>query len=95
MINSTSNQQGMPSTAAIGLVQANHVSRGPLSASDSLSTASAELLKAKLSSEPEIRPEAVARGRALAADPNYPSAKIMGEVARRIVQSPDPSEEQN
>jgi hypothetical protein len=95
MINSTSNQQGMPSTAAIGLPQTNHVSRRIVSAGDSLSTASAELLKAKLSSEPEVRPDVVARGRALAADPSYPSMQIIGEVARKIAQSPDPSEEQN
>jgi hypothetical protein len=53
------------------------------------------MLKAKLSSQPEVRSEVVARGRALAADPSYPSVQIISAVARRIVQSPDPSEEQN
>jgi len=85
----------MPSTDAIGLTQSNLVSRRAMNASDSLSTASAEMLKAKLSSEPEVRPDVVARGRALAADPGYPSVQIIGEVARKIVQSPDPSEDQN
>jgi hypothetical protein len=95
MINSTSSQQGMPSTAAIDLTQTNPVPRRAVKAGDSLSTANAELLKTKLSSEPGVRPDVVARGRALAADPNYPSMQIIGDVARKIVQSPDPSEEQD
>lgn len=85
----------MPSTAAVGLAQPNLVSRRAVNAGDSLSTANAEMLKAKLSSEPEVRPDVVARGRALAADPSYPSMQIIGEVARKIVQSPDPSEDQS
>ena len=93
MINSTSIQQGTPSTAAIGLPQTNPVSRRAVNAGDSLSTEHAEMLKAKLSGQPEVRSDAVARGRALAADPNYPSMQIIGDVARKIVQSPDPSEE--
>ncbi len=83
----------MPSTAAIGLSQTNLASRPAFSASDSLSTASAQLLRAKLSSEPEIRPDVVARGRALAADPSYPSATIIGAVASKIVLSSDPSDD--
>jgi len=59
MINSTSSQQGMPSTAAVDLAQSNLVSRRALNAHDSLSTANAEMLKAKLSSEPEVRPKIV------------------------------------
>jgi hypothetical protein len=94
MINSTSSQQGLPATAAIGLTQTNLVQRAALSSQDHLSTESAEMLKSKLSSEPEIRPDVVARGRALAADPGYPPAQIVGALARSIVQSPDPSEEQ-
>jgi hypothetical protein len=83
----------MSSTAAVNLATANVVSRSAPTASDRLSTAGAELLRSKMASEPEIRPDVVARGRALAADPSYPSAQIIGDVARKIVQSPDPSED--
>jgi hypothetical protein len=61
---------------------------------DRLFTAADEQLKAALVSQPEIRPEVVARGRALAADPNYPSAAVIRSVAALIVNSPDLSEEQ-
>ena len=60
---------------------------------DQLSTAGAEFLKAKLASEPEIRPAMVEKGKALAADPNYPSAAVINSVASKILQSPDPSED--
>jgi|HubBroStandDraft_1064217.scaffolds.fasta_scaffold347442_3 hypothetical protein len=95
MINSTSSNLGAPSAAVAAALQANGPSKPRPGAADSLSTAGAELLKAKLASEPEIRPEVVARGRELAADPSYPSAGIMGNVARQILQSPDPSEDQS
>jgi hypothetical protein len=93
MINSASSQQGLPSTTAIGVAQTNLGSRPAISPSDRLSTAGAELLRSKLASEPEIRPEMVARGRALAADSSYPSTQVIGDVARKILQSPDPSED--
>jgi hypothetical protein len=93
MINSTSSNQGTSTASAVAASQTNGAARPRPSAGDSLSTAGAELLKAKLASEPEIRPEMVAKGRELAADPAYPSAQIVGEVARQILQSPDPSED--
>lgn len=95
MINSTSSQQGTPSTPVVGLGATNVVRRASFGATDSLSTAGAELLKANLASEPEVRPEMVAKGRALAADPNYPSAQINSAVARTILLSPDLSEDQS
>jgi hypothetical protein len=93
MINSTSSHQGTPGAAPIAASQAGAAVRVRPSAGDSLSTAGAELLRAKLASEPEIRPDVVARGRQLAADPSYPSARIVGEVARQLLESPDPSED--
>jgi hypothetical protein len=94
MINSTSSQQGTPSTVApIGLSQPGGAARPDASPSDTLSTAGSEFLKAKLGGEPEIRPEMLARGQALAADPSYPSAEILGKVAGMLLQSPDPSED--
>jgi hypothetical protein len=50
-------------------------------------------LKAALASQPEIRPEVVARGQLLAADPAYPSPAILRSVARAIVHSPDPADQ--
>ena len=62
---------------------------------DQISTESAAFLRAELERQPEIRPEVVERGRALAADPNYPSFEIMGDVARQILSSPDLSEDES
>lgn len=60
---------------------------------DHLSTGGAEALHAALADHPEIRPEVVARGRHLAADPAYPSAAILRNISDRLVRSPDPSAE--
>jgi hypothetical protein len=51
-------------------------------------------LSAALANQPEIRPDVVARGQALANDPTYPSASILSKVAAAIVASPDLSEDQ-
>ena len=95
MINSTSSHQGTPSATPVAGSQLNGAQRARPNAADSLSTAGAELLKAKLASEPEVRPDVVAKGRALAADPSYPSDRIVADVARQILNSPDPSEDQS
>jgi hypothetical protein len=60
---------------------------------DQISTESAAFLKTALARQPEIRPEAVARARELAADPGYPSAAIMKKVAGQILAAPDLSED--
>ena len=60
---------------------------------DSLSTDTSASLRGALASEPEIRPDSVARGRQLAADPAYPPADIVAGLARLLVNSPDPSED--
>ncbi len=39
---------------------------------------------------PDSRPEVIARGKALAADPNYPSAEVAGSLARLFVADADP-----
>ncbi len=94
MINSTSSQQGTPSTVApIGPPQLNGVVHNEPVAGDTLSTAASQFLKIKLASEPEVRPEMVAKGQLLAADPSYPSLDVLGRVAQKILQSPDPSED--
>jgi hypothetical protein len=56
---------------------------------DSLSTNGIDQLRAALKSSPEIRPDVVERGRALAADPAYPSLAIIRYVSAKIVNSPD------
>ncbi len=69
--------------------------RHNLVASDQLSTQQAEQLNQALAQNPELRPEVVARGRELAADPNYPPASVIASVAAQIVNSPDPSEDES
>jgi hypothetical protein len=62
---------------------------------DQISTEGAAFLKGALASQPEIRPEVVARGSALAADPSYPSTAIMRSVAGAILASPDLSDDES
>lgn len=60
---------------------------------DRVSIESATLLRAELDREPEVRPEVVARARALAADPNYPPVEALRKLAGQILGSPDLSED--
>lgn len=62
---------------------------------DSFSTDQAGQLAEALASQPEIRPEEVARGQALAADPEYPSPGIIQSIASQIVNAPDLSEDES
>lgn len=62
---------------------------------DRLSTESAAHLRETLTKQPEIRPEVVERAKALAADPNYPSASVLRQVSGMILNSPDLSEDQS
>jgi len=62
---------------------------------DTLATESAATLRRALSEQPEIRPEIVARARALATDPSYPSADIIKRVGEQILGAPDLSEDQS
>jgi len=61
---------------------------------DHLSTEGVAHLRAALVRHPEVRPEVVARARALAADPAWPPVEIMSRIARQILLSPDLSEDQ-
>ncbi|MDD2763124.1 MAG: hypothetical protein PHE83_04000 [Opitutaceae bacterium] len=56
---------------------------------DHLSTVGADHLRTALQAHPEVRPEIVERGRALAADPTYPTPEIVGHLSRLILTSPD------
>lgn len=62
---------------------------------DQISTASAAALQAGLARQPEIRPEVVARARALAADPSYPSPAVIQKIAHAILAAPDLSEDES
>lgn len=53
----------------------------------------AVFLRSELKRQPEVRPEVVARARALASNPDYPSFDILRRVADQILRSPDLSEE--
>jgi len=59
---------------------------------DRLSTSGVDHLRAALKAQPEVRPEVVQRGRALAADPGYPSPEIIRHISAQILGSPDLSE---
>ena len=50
-------------------------------------------LRSELIRQPEIRPDVVARARALAADPNYPPMETLRAVALQILRAPDLSED--
>jgi hypothetical protein len=63
--------------------------------SDKLSIENAALLRAELVRQSEIRPDVVERARALAADPNYPSAETLRRVGQIILNSPDLTEDQS
>jgi hypothetical protein len=60
---------------------------------DQLSLDKVQLLRAALSAQPEIRPEVVARGRALAADPSWPPPAVMQRVSEMILKAPDLTED--
>ena len=63
--------------------------------SDQISTENAAFLRSELNRQPEVRPEVVARARALAADPSYPPMEAIRKVAEQILGSPDLSEDQS
>jgi hypothetical protein len=58
-----------------------------------ISTENAEFLRLELQRQPEIRPEVVARARALIKDPSYPPMDLLRSIAGQILASPDFSEE--
>ena len=62
---------------------------------DRISTENAAFLRAELQRQPEIRPEVVARARALADDPSYPPMDALRHVAEQILGSPDLTEDES
>lgn len=92
MIQSTSNSDAAGRAQALAAAEAQSAVHAPMKR-DRLSTAGADYLRAALQAQPEIRPEVVERGRALAADPAYPSSEIIRHISAQIVGSPDPADE--
>ena len=94
MINSTSPSDRTPRADSIQTTRPKVVVRNP-DGGDQFTAENSTALRIALSRIPEIRPEMVARGRALAADPTYPSPEILRRVGEAIANSPDISEDQS
>lgn len=92
MINSTSSSDRTPRADSVEITRPKVVIRNPDN-HDQFSAENSAALRVALTRTPEIRPEVVARGRALAADPSYPSAEILRRVGEAIIKSPDFSED--
>jgi hypothetical protein len=94
MINSTTSTDRTPHAEALAL-SSQTTPRSPAPRGDQLSTESAAFLRSELTRQPEIRPDAVERARALAADPNYPSKEVLSHVGAMILNSADLSEDES
>jgi hypothetical protein len=93
MIHSASSSSSAARNDAIAAAANASASRAHRGATDQIHIDKAAALRASLGQVPEIRPEVVARARALAADPSYPSDEIIRHVSGVIVNSPDLSED--
>ena len=91
MIQSTHSKTD-PFLTAINGASVSHDARSLAMGRDRLSTEQSTSLSAALARTPEIRPEVVERGRALAADPSYPSKEIINRLSDLIVRSDDLTE---
>ena len=93
MIQLTSNLSGYHRTDALSSMP----SQKPLEAKvqaetgDHLSSANTEILRNALAKNSEIRPEVVARGKALAVDETYPPRRIIESIAKLMSESRDVS----
>jgi hypothetical protein len=94
MIHSTSNLHGYNRTDAAALSLAKQASTPKVEADsgERLSSSNTQALREALNNTPEIRPEVVAKGKALAVDPNYPPREIIENLAKLMVESRDASE---
>lgn len=77
----------------MSLVPQKPVVRG--AGADRFSAESSAALRSALQAQPEIRPEVVARGKELAANPNYPSTDILRKVGEALLKSPDLTEDES
>jgi len=91
MIHSTSSSDRTPRAEAAAPSSPKPALRGP--GSDQFTAQHSAALQSALAAQPEIRPEVVARGQALAADPNYPSTEVMRGIAAQVLRTPDLTED--
>jgi len=94
MIQSTSNLNGYYKAEALSSSPSQKTptaatARPQSGTSDQLSSASTDGLRQALAQTNEIRPDVVARGKALAVDPNYPPRQIIESLAKLMVDSRD------
>lgn len=93
MIDSTSHSDRTP--------RADNASQTPFkvpvnrTGTDQFFAANSALLRAALAACPEVRPEMVARGRLLAADPTYPPLEMLRRIGAIILDAPDPSADES
>jgi hypothetical protein len=95
MITTTSSSDRAGGTDPVSLSLAKPAARPLPQPQDSISTDNLDGLRSALAQQPEVRPEMVAKGQALAADPAYPSAAVLQRVAGMILSAPDLSEDQS
>jgi hypothetical protein len=88
MINSASSSDRVLRPEGVVLHAKTPPAGGP--APDRFSPENSAALKAALQDQPAIRPEVVARGRALAADPSWPTPEVLRSVGSALLSSPDP-----
>lgn len=93
MIDSTSSSDRAPRAGAVPPEPLQPNSGRARPGADRLSTDKAQWLQGALATQPEVRPEVVARGKLLAADPGYPPASVISSIAKQILRSPDLSED--
>jgi hypothetical protein len=91
MINSTSSSDRTSRTDAVTPGPQKTAGHGIIA--DNFSAEQSAALREALARQPDIRPEVVARGRALAADPSYPSPEILRKVSAAILSAPDLTED--
>jgi hypothetical protein len=93
MIHSTSPSDRTARPESVAPVPQKPVVRGP--GADQFSAAHSAALRSALAAQPEIRPDVVERGKALAADPEYPSTAILRSIAGKLLASPDLSADES
>ena len=92
MISSTSSSDHAARLDAVAAT-GHSAARSPVRRPDKFSTEHAAALRSALVAQPEIRPEVVARARALVANPSYPSPEIIRRIGEQILGAPDLSED--
>ena len=75
----------MPSRSSDPIAPSSPAPEAPAQPADPVSVRRVASLLTMLENNPEIRPEVVARGRALASDPNYPPPDVISKLAGLVV----------